>query len=452
MSLEGSLETIALPEVLHLLSDTSKSGELLVSGDRGEGRLWFDAGRLNGFDVHRCADAADALFELLRAAGGRFSFDAGTPRPDSANAVGEDGSGEDVRPVLEVAQARLEEWDGIVAVVPSLQHRASLSPEAPRENVKLSAAQWSLVVTIGEGRSVGDILDRAALSEFEGCRSMKTLVEAGLVVVAEPADEPVAADDTSMVVVDDAPVVEDAPVSDEVVVPDEPEFSAVAEPGSLADLEVGEVPEAPAVVAEEDSHVVMNGGSFDGHDFVFKAPAAPEYDGYEPQPVPYPEAHANGHGDHGVFDAESADGSDDGSMSSRAALEALLAEIPADEENRAADVSSADGEGHDGLADRGPWTSQELASFDEMGGWHDDQPADDQAAAAQEYDFSSVDDAEPADSQEDSDFQFDPHAEDHSEQTAEFDGADEPEEELEEPQPEPVNRGLLLKFLSSVRS
>lgn len=448
MSLEGSLETIALPEVLHLLSDTSKSGELLVSGDRGEGRLWFDAGRLSGFDVHRCSDAADALFELLRASEGRFSFDAGSSRPDSASTVGEEGTGEDVRPVLEVAQARMDEWTGIVAVVPSLKHRASLCPEAPREHVKMSAAQWSLVVTIGEGRSVGDVLDRTGLSEFDGCRSVKALVEVGLVALAEPADEPVA--------VDDVPVVEDVTVAEHVAVAeDEP---AAAEAPSLADLELGEMPEVPAVVAEDDaSHVVMNGGTFDGHDFVFKAPSAPAYDSYEAQPVPYPEAHTNGHG---LFDADSADGSDDGSMTSRAALEALLAEIPGDEDNQSADGDPIHGEGpdgevHDGLADRGPWTSQELASFDEMGGWHEDQPADDHAASgeeAHEYDFSSVEDAEPAVADAASDFQFDGQADDHSDQAAGFDGADESEEELEEPQPEPVNRGLLLKFLSSVRS
>ena len=442
MSLEGSLETIALPEVLHLLSDTSKSGELLVSGDRGDGRLWFDAGRLSGFDVHRCSDPADALFELLRASSGRFSFDAGMSRPESANGVGEDENGADVRPVLEVAQARLEEWSGIVAVVPSLQHKASLSPEAPRESVEISAEQWSLVVTIGEGRTVGDVLDRAGLPEFEGCRSLKTLVEDGLVAVSEPDELPVVAEDLPVEAEDLSVVNEPEPV-------DEPEAVSAVEPQSLSDLEFGEVPEAPAaVVEEESSSLVVNGGAFDGHDFVFKTPAQLLEDSYEPQPVPYPEPPSNENGDHGVFDVES----DDGSMTSRAALEALLAEIPGDEDGEGAAEFGGDVQEHDGLADRGPWTSQELASFDHEGGWHDDQPAGAAEHEEPESDFSSVEDVEPSAAAAASDFHFEAASEDDSEQPAELEATEESEEELEEPQPEPVNRGLLLKFLSSVRS
>ena len=61
MSLQGSLDTFALPDVLVLLASTKKSGELHVAGQPGgrslghqpdtEGRLWFDAGGLVGSDV-----------------------------------------------------------------------------------------------------------------------------------------------------------------------------------------------------------------------------------------------------------------------------------------------------------------------------------------------------------------------------------------------------------------
>ena len=75
MSLKGSLDTIALPEVLDLLADTGKSGELRVSGGRVYGgRVWFDAGLLSGFDVGSSPDPADARFQLLRVDTGEFSF------------------------------------------------------------------------------------------------------------------------------------------------------------------------------------------------------------------------------------------------------------------------------------------------------------------------------------------------------------------------------------------
>ena len=436
MSLEGSLETIALPEVLQLLSDTSKSGELLVSGDRGDGRLWFDDGRLSGFDVQRCAEASDALFELLRAGSGRFSFDAGTALPDTAHSVGGDG-GEDVRPILEVAQAHLEEWSGIVEVVPSLDHRVALSPEAPSEKVELSAAQWSLSVVIGEGRSVGEVLDRAVLSEFEGCRSLKTLVETGLVSVSEPEAA------SEVVEPELEPVTEVEPVMFE---DDEPAPEAFGAEPVAFDSE--SVAEAPQVAGHLDGDAEASAGSFDGQEFVFKAPVQPSDAGYEPQPVPYPDSYSNGHV---LFDGEASEESDDESMTSRAALEALLAEIPGDESDPGADAAE-DGEVHDGLADRGPWTSQELASFDQMGGWQDGEPA--AAHSADEYDFSHAasDDVQAGAS---SDYQFESSGEEQADDphgaVAAYDETEEPEEE-ETPEPEPVNRGLLLKFLSSVRS
>ena len=66
MSLKGSLETFALPEVLNLLADTSKSGELRVRGSHAEGRIWFEEGSLSGFDVLDSAEASEAIFQLLR--------------------------------------------------------------------------------------------------------------------------------------------------------------------------------------------------------------------------------------------------------------------------------------------------------------------------------------------------------------------------------------------------
>lgn len=457
MSLEGSLETIALPEVLHLLSDTSKSGELLVSGDRGDGRLWFDGGKLSGFDVKRCVEASDALFELLRAESGRFAFDAGGSRPDTAQSVGAE-DGEDVRPILEVAQAHLEEWSTIVAVVPSLEHRLSLAAEAPKAKVTLLADQWSLVVTIGEGRSVGEVLDRAGLSEFEGCRSLKTLVEEKLVSVSE-AEEVVAAEEPEAVVVPE-------PVTFEV---EEPEPVSV-EPAAVEDVDVEPVAaeadpafEVSALgeteKADESSNgAVVNSGVFDGQDFVFKAPSQPSDDDYEPQPVPFPDTYSNGHA---VFNG-SAEIAGDDSMSSRAALEALLAEIPAD----GAGDAPVDSEAHDGLADRGPWTSQELASFDQMGGWqdgaeHNGSGHNGSEHNGSEYDFSHVD-SEEATAPVGSDYHFEEtpaehtyeeHAVEEHAAVAEYEAVDEHEDgEEEAPQPEPVNRGLLLKFLSSVRS
>jgi hypothetical protein len=185
VSLEGSLQTVALPEVLDLLADTSKDGELHVRGSNSDGRLWFEAGKLSGFAVGRTKHPVDALFDLLRVDNGEFVFDDGASRPETAR-VADGGDPVDIGPVVESAQARLVEWPEIVQVVPSLSHDVSLMETSPDPGVHLEADQWSLVVAIGEGRSVQAVLDRRELSEFDGCRSLKALVDAELVSVNEP--------------------------------------------------------------------------------------------------------------------------------------------------------------------------------------------------------------------------------------------------------------------------
>lgn len=190
MSFKGSLQTVALPEVLHLLADTGKSGELHVHGSHHEGRIWFQEGRLAGHEVAGCDQPFEALFQLLRADDGDFAFDSDAFMPDQARRP-EDGPGQ-LGPVLEMAEARLAEWTEIAAVVPSLDHRIQLISDAPGEAIFMDRSQWQLVVAIGAGGTVGEVLAGRDLKEFEGCRAVRDLVGLALVEISEPAgtDEP----------------------------------------------------------------------------------------------------------------------------------------------------------------------------------------------------------------------------------------------------------------------
>ncbi|HEX6393950.1 MAG TPA: DUF4388 domain-containing protein [Acidimicrobiales bacterium] len=435
MSLEGSLETVALPEVLQLLSDTSKTGELLVRGDRGDGRLWFGQGRLSGFQVAGTDQAADALFDLLRNREGRFEFEADAERPEDAHQV-DDEDGE-VRPVLEVAQARLAEWTEIIAVVPSLEHVVRLADEAPRARLHLDAAQWALIVAIGEGRPVQEILGRGSLPEFDGCKSLKTLVDTGLATVVEPVvaivEDPVA--DVAEVV-EEVPEVED-PVAEESEVPVAFEAAPSAEVTDVPAYETYEAPLDPheyvfsASTATEPTYTEETGEELAPWSVALDDSPANGSDDtdYVPQPVPYPETHD---------DAEASESHD-----ARAALEALIAEIPADDQE-----SETPHELPDGLADRGPWTSNELAH---MSTWHEEEQHQETTSwgsfevtsSHAPYDVEAPEVASAAGHD----------AAAHDYEAVDSESVDESDEEEEaEHKPEQVNRGLLLKFLSSVRS
>lgn len=184
MSLQGSLDTFALPDVLSLLSSTGKSGELLVTGGRSQGHVWLRDGKVVGALAGRASAPVDVLFELLRVVEGEFRFSGDLPDAEV-------GPPEDVGPILAEAQRRLVEWRGIEAVVPSLEAAVRLVPEAPGEQVTVRSDQWRLLVAIASEMRVQGVIDRTGMGEFDTCRTIKELVEAGLAEV-QGADEPVA--------------------------------------------------------------------------------------------------------------------------------------------------------------------------------------------------------------------------------------------------------------------
>lgn len=195
MSLHGSLDTFALPDVLTLLASTGKSGELHVTGERTEGHVWVDGGKVVGAHAGRARVPVDALFELLRLPEGSFAFHAG-------KAADEPGDPADLAALLAEAQRRLEEWRSIEAVVPSLDASVTLAAELGVSEVIVGKDQWRALVAVAAEQRVAGVVDRLGLGEFDTCRTLKELVEGGLVTIAaevraamtELASEPAAED------------------------------------------------------------------------------------------------------------------------------------------------------------------------------------------------------------------------------------------------------------------
>lgn len=179
MSLHGTLETFALTDVMALLAATKKSGELRVVGGKLDGRVHLDAGKVVGADVGRADSFVDAVFELLRLTTGKFSFDADKAPSDPADPV-------DIEPLLLEAGARLTEWRGIEAVVPSMDHAVQLVADLGDPHVTLAADQWRMVVAVAGAACVHQVADRLGLGEYTACKSLKDLVESGVVLVADP--------------------------------------------------------------------------------------------------------------------------------------------------------------------------------------------------------------------------------------------------------------------------
>jgi hypothetical protein len=185
VALQGTIDAFPLTDVLQLLASSSKSGRLLLDGDRGRSTLWIDRGAVAGADgsVSAPSSAAVAVMELLRFADGSYEFHAATgddPEPQVA-----------LDPVplgtcLEQAAELLEEWERIEAVVPSMEHRVRLSDELVEDTVTLDRDAWALVASIVDRPTVATVVRRQELDEFAGCAALASLVARSLVVIDDP--------------------------------------------------------------------------------------------------------------------------------------------------------------------------------------------------------------------------------------------------------------------------
>lgn len=186
--LQGSLDDFTLDEVLGLLSSTSKSGRLRLSGDRGTGSLWLDSGELTAAEASHIPGKTgieDVMFEMLRFDVGTFSFMVNEAPSDSLTP-------EQVGYVLEKAQERLTEWRLIESVVPSLTHMVNLVEDLPSEELLVNADEWRTILAVGNAAAVQAVCDKLELDEVDGSRRIMQMTERGLLGVAEPGPAEVA--------------------------------------------------------------------------------------------------------------------------------------------------------------------------------------------------------------------------------------------------------------------
>ena len=200
MSLQGTLDTLSLPDLCELLSGTNKTGALHVRSETGQGVLWFTAGQV-------CAGEAggqtgppppgaggdllerlhDVCFELFRYTEGSFEFEADR-RPSWPAERSIDVSG-----LLAETERRMAEWREIIAIIPSIEARPRLVPEPPAAGpITLDATQWRVVTGIDGRRRVSALIRVLDGGEFSVCKTLRSLVQAGLVEI-DAADAPPAA-------------------------------------------------------------------------------------------------------------------------------------------------------------------------------------------------------------------------------------------------------------------
>ncbi len=182
--LQGALEDFALDEILSLLAETSKSGQLDINGDRGNGALTIVDGKLADARASKCevtAQAEDVMFELLRYSKGSFVF--------SNQVLEVTGEEKAIGGVLSVAEGRLADWKAIAAVVPSMDHVVVPSVELPQDEITIDRSDWAVLSVVASGCRAEVVCHSLELGEVEGCRKIKHLIERGLFDLNEPGSQ-----------------------------------------------------------------------------------------------------------------------------------------------------------------------------------------------------------------------------------------------------------------------
>lgn len=231
MALKGSIKDFSLSEIFQLITMGKKTGALVVKGVEQTGTVYFQKGgiyaaftqwktlpleerierslKLKREDLKKflkesqaagkklgeyliekkvtteenlkkilAEHLADALFDIFTWKEGDFYFEPGKVHEES-----DWGIFVDVATLMEITEARLDEWRKIKEKIPTLTacYRISLKPAEEGKEITLKPLEWKALYYLNGENSVTEIADLLNLSEFEACRVLYRLVAEGMV-------------------------------------------------------------------------------------------------------------------------------------------------------------------------------------------------------------------------------------------------------------------------------
>ena len=214
MPLQGTFDVLDFSEVLRLLARQQLTGRLHVRSRSFAANLFMEDGALVGADQseHQAAAATgdvrgrleEICFEMLDAERGGFEFQPGraSTLPSTTKLR--------VDTVLSRARKRLQEWQELQELIPSLDLQPRLVDDLASAQVTIDQERWRMLTVVDGRRSLRAIGRTLNLSDFDVCRVVKSLLEEGIVeldaraaALASAAREavapPVAAIETSAV-------------------------------------------------------------------------------------------------------------------------------------------------------------------------------------------------------------------------------------------------------------
>ncbi|HZJ27836.1 MAG TPA: DUF4388 domain-containing protein [Acidimicrobiia bacterium] len=188
MSLQGTLDTFALADVLELIERCRKSGALEIRDPQSRGVVYFAGGRFSAAEAGELAGPVasaeelearviDVCFAMFRVESGLFEFETDRFPPWPVR------GGIEVAATVAQVQQLQRDWLAIEAVIPSLDCRPDVVDDLGGEQVVLDRDGFRVLRVVDGELSVRDIARKLGRSVLEVCKDLYDLLEAGAVCV-----------------------------------------------------------------------------------------------------------------------------------------------------------------------------------------------------------------------------------------------------------------------------
>ncbi len=202
MSLQGTLRTLGITEVLEFLADRSATGRLDITADSGSATYWMLRGEVAEvdyeFERESGVDAAESTYYALSELDGTFFFDEGEA-PEHGTPT------ESVADVLGRTADTAEGWSLVEEQIPTPQHQLIRS-DALDGSVTIEPAWWRALDAIGSGCSSRALAESLGMRALAASTMAADMARVGLIVVDEPVADDAPASVAEPTSFDEAPV------------------------------------------------------------------------------------------------------------------------------------------------------------------------------------------------------------------------------------------------------
>jgi len=176
MSLQGSLSSINLADILQLVSNSKQTGRFILSNPSGQkGNIYLKAGELMHAEIDEFS-GEDAIFTLISWSDGTFVFEEG-------NFEAKTSISRPITTLLMEAARRIDEWKLLRKKIGSIDAIPEFSniDMQERRKISLSTLEWLIVSKINGKNSINDISKESGINIYDTARIIFGMITAGLI-------------------------------------------------------------------------------------------------------------------------------------------------------------------------------------------------------------------------------------------------------------------------------